>query len=753
MKERKNNMRYYYCIYLYIFIFTLWSKLQCGYSWNYYVHDNRIVKIKRILSETNIINNNYNSNNNQGRKSNIKNFYKIKNDSNFNCTKTGNNCLHEGTCDPKTGLCTCMKPWQGDNCLECGCKHGGTCEGKNSCTCPEYYDPKSWCSLCIEGHGGPKCEKCDCGGNGSNARSAHGACNPSPSSKAMCQCYFPYVGDHCAQCGCFNGGICTNSSGGSLFYGCICQGNFDAESSCLDCAAGFYKVTGTNPRHNDKCLECPGGKDNPCSKNGICTADGTCRCLNGWDGPFCGSRKTEAFIIPENIVIFVSIGVGALFVGLVAMSFLILSKNIDYTAINGSNSDHQDSTNTTNSTGYSSNDITINNMDENITRALLSKSNEKLSSSFNLKYNNDMVDYGSININNDDGKEQAYNNGGLDEDRGNLEHKYNNNNNDNKSDNKSNNVVSTVHGWEIGLETLKLSTPIAVGSSSNVYFGDYAGFPVAVKVLPYRKDNNNSNDSKNKKANSVKDDYRREASILSQLHHINVVRFYGIAFTPTSVLLVQEFCPHTLQQVISNGNERFDNSWWWETLLRISIEVANAMTFLHDKNIVHRDLKPDNILLDENGVVKICDFGVARMVGTNDSANMTGQVGTPVYMAPELLLQTTAQEHANPQKFDVYSYGILIWALWSRRVPYRQHFMENSLNTFQLAQEIVNGLRPTIDSSTLPKFESKAKTCMIPVLPYSLENLMTACWAHEPTLRPTMNEISNIISSIKQEEI
>ena len=102
----------------------------------------------------------------------------------------------------------------------------------------------------------------------------------------------------------------------------------------------------------------------------------------------------------------------------------------------------------------------------------------------------------------------------------------------------------------------------------------------------------------------MKDDYRREASILSQLHHINVVRFYGIAFTPTSVLLVQEFCPHTLQQVISNGNERSDNSWWWETLLRISIEVANAMTFLHDKNIVHRDLKPDNILLDENGVVK-----------------------------------------------------------------------------------------------------------------------------------------------------
>ena len=105
-------------------------------------------------------------------------------------------------------------------------------------------------------------------------------------------------------------------------------------------------------------------------------------------------------------------------------------------------------------------------------------------------------------------------------------------------------------------------------------------------------------------------------------------------------------------------------------MLRIATEIANAMTFLHGKSIVHRDLKPDNILLDENGVVKICDFGVAKMLGGNDSANMTGQVGTPVYMAPELLLQTGIREHSNPQKFDVYSFGILIWALWSRRVPY-----------------------------------------------------------------------------------
>ena len=298
---------------------------------------------------------------------NYRNFRRLNSsdgkNSTFDCTKKGNGCAHGGTCDPETGLCTCVKPWQGNTCSECGCKHGGTCEGENSCSCPSGFDPKSWCSLCIQGHGGPSCSVCSCGD--------HGACNPSPSS-AMCQCYFPYIGTHCTQCGCFNGGICTNASSGRSFYGCICKNNFDAESSCLDCIAGYYKVSGSNPRHNDKCLECPGGKDNPCSKNGICTSDGTCKCLDGWVGPFCGTRKTEAFIIPENIVIFVSIGVGALFVGLIAMSFLVLSKQIDYAAL-GTPS-NADSATTSNSSGFGSVGNMNKSVDDSITRALLRKS-------------------------------------------------------------------------------------------------------------------------------------------------------------------------------------------------------------------------------------------------------------------------------------------------------------------------------------------------------------------------------------------
>ena len=68
----------------------------------------------------------------------------------------------------------------------------------------------------------------------------------------------------------------------------------------------------------------------------------------------------------------------------------------------------------------------------------------------------------------------------------------------------------------------------------------------------------------------------------------------------------------------------------------IALGICHGMGYLHSKPVVHRDLKPENVLLDASNTVKLCDFGVSRIVGTDNTA-MTGQIGTPSYMAPEMI--------------------------------------------------------------------------------------------------------------------
>ena len=79
---------------------------------------------------------------------------------------------------------------------------------------------------------------------------------------------------------------------------------------------------------------------------------------------------------------------------------------------------------------------------------------------------------------------------------------------------------------------------------------------------------------------------------------------------------------------------------------------------------------------------------------------MTGQVGTPVYMAPELLFSERANLEDGPTKVDVYSFGVLMWTMWVRKLPY-QDLIERSevSNAFQLAARVASGVRPSLTFS------------------------------------------------------
>jgi len=147
------------------------------------------------------------------------------------------------------------------------------------------------------------------------------------------------------------------------------------------------------------------------------------------------------------------------------------------------------------------------------------------------------------------------------------------------------------------------------------------------------------------------------------------------------------------------------------------------MSYLSACGIIHRDLKPGNILLDSDFTPAITDYGISRMVSTLDF-QYSLERGTPFYMSPELYRQST-KTYAN--EVDVFSYGIILWQLLTKREPY---YDTNFKSKDELYQLVSNGRRPIIDI-TLDK---------------SYNDLIILCWNGNHKLRPTFDEIYMILT-------
>eukprot|EP01122_Echinamoeba_exundans_P007771 TRINITY_DN2460_c0_g1_i5.p1 TRINITY_DN2460_c0_g1~~TRINITY_DN2460_c0_g1_i5.p1 ORF type:complete len:418 (+),score=102.28 TRINITY_DN2460_c0_g1_i5:342-1595(+) len=153
--------------------------------------------------------------------------------------------------------------------------------------------------------------------------------------------------------------------------------------------------------------------------------------------------------------------------------------------------------------------------------------------------------------------------------------------------------------------------------------------------------------------------------------------------------------------------------------MQMARDAALGMNWLHCSNpqVCHRDLKTSNLLIDEKGTVKVCDFGLSQMKrhGENlrdgDSAK-----GTPLWMAPEVMLFKEFNE-----KSDVYSFGIVLWELLTRQEPFSHH------TDYAKFREAVckYGERPPIPPNTEPV----------------LRNLIERCWHPNPEFRPSFHQI------------
>lgn len=181
----------------------------------------------------------------------------------------------------------------------------------------------------------------------------------------------------------------------------------------------------------------------------------------------------------------------------------------------------------------------------------------------------------------------------------------------------------------------------------------------------------------------------RESSILQQLDHPSIVKFYGINFhsfddpqflKPT--ILTEYLVNGSLKEILKKEQSGLLDSKWSPTKKYIILlGISDAMRYLHSKGILHRDLKPENILIDDDYYPRVCDFGLSKCFSKSLSKSiqlsMSGNFGTPLYMAPELFDDA---ETFGPG-LDVYSFAIIAYEIVTMRME-NQFLLENSLKRF-----------------------------------------------------------------------
>src|SRR5262249_51635155 len=154
--------------------------------------------------------------------------------------------------------------------------------------------------------------------------------------------------------------------------------------------------------------------------------------------------------------------------------------------------------------------------------------------------------------------------------------------------------------------------------------------------------------------------FEREAQAVAALAHPNICRLYDYGEEGGRPFMVLEFLDGgTLERRLVPGEP-----YPIDETDRLARELAAGLAHAHARGLVHRDLKPANVLFDDDGVAKIADFGIARLVGSGTLTETGTLLGTAAYISPEQaqgLPATTAS--------DVYSYGVILYRLPARRPP------------------------------------------------------------------------------------
>ena len=204
------------------------------------------------------------------------------------------------------------------------------------------------------------------------------------------------------------------------------------------------------------------------------------------------------------------------------------------------------------------------------------------------------------------------------------------------------------------LGSYRLLEAVAAGAYATVYrvVHEVMGVERAVKVLR----------TPAARSPEQQDRFLREARLAARLRHPNVVSVFDCASAPdgTPYLVMEYVAGRSLAQRLRQGVPPASET------LRIAGQVAAALDYAHSCGVVHRDVKPANVLLGDDGSVRLADFGIACLGSDGDRGQPYPGLGTPDYMAPEQRLAQTAGQGA---RTDVYGLAIVLFEMLTGRTP------------------------------------------------------------------------------------
>ena len=218
--------------------------------------------------------------------------------------------------------------------------------------------------------------------------------------------------------------------------------------------------------------------------------------------------------------------------------------------------------------------------------------------------------------------------------------------------------------------------------------------------------------------------FEREAKAISALNHPNIATIYGVGQAEGLRFLILEYLPGGTLRAKLEGRADGGKLPVLE-VVDSALQIAQGLGHAHRRGVVHRDIKTDNVMLSEEGVLKVTDFGVAKIdvdLGLTEEGSL---VGTMAYMSPE-------QVQGMPVDFrsDIYSFGVVVYELATGQLPFP------NFHSAALIYDIINSPPPPI-----AQFRHD--------IPPSLERILGACLRKEPAHRPaSMGDLAAALEAL-----